>query len=238
MELWTAFILGLVGSLHCAGMCGPLALALPATGHSRSSFVLSRLLYNLGRIFTYCVLGAIFGLVGQTLVLAGFQRWVSLTAGAVILIGLFASSRYTFGTPVVKSVSWVKSALGKLLQQRTPLALLSLGGLNGLLPCGLVYVACAASTASGSVFGGMEYMLAFGLGTMPMMLSIGLLGKKLQLALRFKYQQSLIRVSLCLVGTLLILRGLSLGIPYVSPDLSGVHGVCPACERLKVQALE
>ncbi|MCD6049706.1 MAG: hypothetical protein K0Q55_1109, partial [Verrucomicrobia bacterium] len=93
MELWTAFILGLVGSLHCAGMCGPLALALPVAGKTRRAFVLGRVLYNLGRILTYCVIGAIFGLAGQSLALAGFQKWVSLGAGVAILLGLLASTR-------------------------------------------------------------------------------------------------------------------------------------------------
>lgn len=77
MELWTAFLLGLVGSAHCAGMCGPLALALPATGNTRGTFLAGRLLYNAGRLVTYAALGAAFGLLGQTFALAGFQRWIS-----------------------------------------------------------------------------------------------------------------------------------------------------------------
>ena len=78
MELWTAFLLGLVGSLHCAGMCGPLALAMPATGGTQASFVLGRAAYNFGRIFTYCSLGALFGLAGRTLALAGL--WLDFAA--------------------------------------------------------------------------------------------------------------------------------------------------------------
>ena len=88
MELWTAFLLGFVGSAHCAGMCGPLALALPPTGRSRVTFVSGRAAYNAGRILTYALLGALFGLLGQSLVLAGLQRWVSLAAGALILTAL------------------------------------------------------------------------------------------------------------------------------------------------------
>src|SRR6185436_500262 len=143
MILWTAILLGAVGSLHCAGMCGPLALALPATGRSRATFVLSRVAYNLGRIVTYCALGAAFGLVGQTLAFAGFQRWVSLTAGAAILIGLLVSSRFAVSVPFAKTVAWIKSGLGTLLRRRSVASVFSLGVLNGLLPCGLVYAACA-----------------------------------------------------------------------------------------------
>ena len=89
MILGTAFFLGLAGSLHCAGMCGPLAMAVPVLGRNRWAVLASRLIYNLGRVVTYALLGLVFGLIGQTFALAGFQRWVSLVTGALILIGLF-----------------------------------------------------------------------------------------------------------------------------------------------------
>src|SRR3954469_16065186 len=104
MELWTAFILGLAGSLHCAGMCGPLALVLPTTGNSTAAFVLGRVAYNLGRIITYVVLGAVFGLIGLTFALAGLQRFVSLTAGIAILATFLASSRFALNTPMTNAV--------------------------------------------------------------------------------------------------------------------------------------
>jgi hypothetical protein len=219
MILLTAIVLGLVGSLHCAGMCGPLALALPMTGNSRATFVLGRVAYNLGRIVTYCLLGAAFGLVGQTLAFAGFQRWVSIAAGSAILVGLFVSSRFAVSVPVARAVAWVKSGLGALLRRRSVASVFSLGALNGLLPCGLVYAACAGAVATGGLLSGVEYMAAFGFGTVPMMLGIGLVGQKLQFTLRFKLQR-LIPACLSLVAVLLILRGLSLGIPYLSPDLA------------------
>ena len=219
MILLTAIVLGLVGSLHCAGMCGPLALALPMTGNSRATFVLGRVAYNLGRIVTYCLLGAAFGLVGQTLAFAGFQRWVSIAAGSAILVGLFVSSRSTGSLPVARGVAWIKSGLGALLRRRSVASVFSLGALNGLLPCGLVYAACAGAVATGGLLSGVEYMAAFGFGTVPMMLGIGFVGQKLQFTLRFKLQR-LIPACLTLVAVLLILRGLSLGIPYLSPDLA------------------
>lgn len=228
MELWTAFLLGLVGSLHCAGMCGPLALALPATGQGASGYLLGRVAYNLGRVTTYAFLGALFGLLGMTFVLTGLQRWASLVAGAAILLGLAASSRYALNTPVLTLVGWLKKGFAQLLRKRTLVSLLCLGVLNGLLPCGLVYVACAGAVAAGGCINGMEYMVAFGLGTIPMMLGIALAGKKLQFSLRLRWQR-VIPVCLVVLAALLILRGLSLGIPYLSPNLSHDRGGCSAC---------
>lgn len=225
MILLTAIMLGLVGSLHCAGMCGPLALALPMTGNSRATFVLGRVAYNLGRIVTYCTLGAAFGLVGQTLALAGFQRWVSLAAGSAILIGLILSTKFATSVPVARGVAWIKTGLGTMLRQRSLASTFALGTLNGLLPCGLVYAACAGAVASGGLLSGVEYMAAFGLGTVPMMLGIGLVGQKLQFTLRFKLQR-LIPACLTIVAVMLILRGLSLGIPYLSPDLASENMQC------------
>lgn len=218
MQLWTAFLLGFVGSAHCAGMCGPLALALPHWGRGQGSFLVGRLLYNFGRVITYAGMGAVFGLLGQGVVLAGLQRWVSLTLGAVILTGVFVAPRFANRVPVTRGVSWLKAALSTMLQRRAMPALFGIGLLNGLLPCGLVYVAGAAATATGDVLSGMRYMIAFGLGTVPMLLAISLLGTKLQFALRFRVQR-LIPASLILVGLLLLLRGMALGIPYVSPKL-------------------
>ncbi len=221
--LVSAFILGFVGSLHCAGMCGPLALAVPAVNTSPGGLLASRLLYNLGRIATYSVIGALFGAVGETLSLAGFQSWLSLSAGAFILLGL-VFARISFHKPATNLVLRVKSLFRKLLHQRTYPALLALGATNGLLPCGLVYVAATAAAATGHLLSATEYMIAFGIGTLPMMLAIPILGRKL--AVNFNYQK-LVPVSVALVALLLILRGLSLGIPYLSPDLAAGH--CAAC---------
>lgn len=220
MELWTAFLLGLVGSAHCAGMCGPLALALPATGNTRATFLAGRVLYNAGRLVTYAALGAAFGLLGQTFALAGFQRWISLAAGVTILAGLFASSHFALGLPAITTVGWLKSSFGKLLQQRSLSSVFLLGLLNGLLPCGLVYAAAAGATTTGHFLHGAQAMFAFGLGTVPMMLGFSLLGPRLHTALRFRLQR-FIPASLAIVGVLLVLRGLALGIPYLSPAAEG-----------------
>jgi uncharacterized protein len=227
MQLWTAFLLGFVGSAHCAGMCGPLALALPGGG-ARSRFLVGRLLYNLGRIITYALMGAVFGLLGHGFALAGLQRWVSLVLGAIILGGLIFSPHFANALPVTRAVGWLKSALGGLFRRRELTAFFGVGLLNGLLPCGLVYVACAGATATGRVWGGMEYMVAFGLGTVPMMLALSLVGAKLQFVLRLRLQR-LIPASLAVVGALLLLRGMALGIPYVSPKLPAQPDAASCC---------
>ena len=119
MDLWPAFIIGLVGSLHCAGMCGPLALALPSAGSSASAYLTGRLAYNLGRMLTYCALGIIFGLFGKALVLAGVQRWVSIGLGIVLLAGLFTSRRLALWRPVTALVNRLKGGMSAMLRRRS-----------------------------------------------------------------------------------------------------------------------
>jgi uncharacterized protein len=226
MELiWTAFLLGLVGSLHCAVMCGPLIVAVSSAGGARLPFTTSRLLYNVGRIATYCAIGLLFGAVGKTFVLAGVQRWLSLGAGAIILLGLLLSTRFALKSPFAKAVVKLKSLFGRLLQRRTLSSQFLLGALNGLLPCGLVYIAAAAAATTLSPIGGALHMAAFGAGTLPMMLGLGAASGRLRsVALRF---QKLIPICVMLVAMLLLLRGLALGIPYLSPSLNEhAHAVC------------
>ncbi len=228
MEFWTALILGLVGSVHCAGMCGPLALALPQGTRDRGSFLLGRLAYNAGRLITYCVLGLVFGLLGQSLLLAGLQRWLSISLGVLLLSGLFFSRKLRLWRPVTELVEALKARISILLRGRSISSLGLLGLLNGLLPCGLVYVACAGATATNNFFAGAQYMAAFGFGTVPMLLLISLSGRLIPFSLRLQLRKA-IPVSVFLLATILIFRGLSLGIPYLSPDLSAAGGAC--CHR-------
>lgn len=223
--LWTAFMLGLAGSLHCAGMCGPLALALPHPGGGATGFVVSRLAYNSGRLVTYLAMGAVFGLLGRSLALVGVQRWLSIGAGSAMLLGLLFASRLGARTPVVVVVDRLKATFGRLLQRRTLPSLALLGLLNGLLPCGLVYAAAAGAAATGGLLYAVGYMGLFGLGTLPLMLGIGLSGRAFPVGWRFRLQ-AWVPVSLALVAMLLILRGLSLGIPYVSPNLAAADPAC------------
>jgi hypothetical protein len=227
MFLWTAIALGFFGSLHCAAMCGPLALAMPSVGGTRTSGLIGRVVYNLGRVTTYCLLGSVFGVVGVTFAFAGLQRWLSILAGAAILAGLLAAYRGRRGAVISRAIAPVRARLARLLGRRSLGAAYAFGTLNGLLPCGLVYVACAGAVATGGFVSAVNYMFAFGLGTVPMMLGIGLTGGLVRPALRLRFQQ-LIPACLVLLSVLLILRGLALGIPFVSPALAaGAH--CPLC---------
>jgi hypothetical protein len=225
MDLTIAIALGLVGSLHCAAMCGPLMLALPATGSRPAFFLAGRLAYQAGRVFTYCMLGLAAGLAGRTLLLAGAQRWLSIALGLVILGGFFLSRKVSVAAPVVSLVGRLKRAMSAQLQRRTFRSLVLLGALNGLLPCGLVYVALAGALAQGGLSSSLVYMAFFGLGTMPTMLAIGLSGRMFPVAWRMKLRGA-IPAGVCLVAGLLILRGLGLGIPYLSPAVVGGAANC------------
>jgi sulfite exporter TauE/SafE len=231
-----AFLLGLAGSLHCAAMCGPLLLAVNAARRQNPVRPAERLFggdmiqnfaYHGGRLVTYGFLGAVSGLIGAAVIFAGFQRWLSIGAGGLILLGTLTSLRLRWGGLAVRALSAARTRFGRLLHNRALGAAALLGALNGLLPCGLVYVACAAAATAGGVAGGVAAMLAFGLGTAPMTLSIGLAGKA------FRWGQPLVlrRVVLgcaAAAGVLLIVRGLSLGIPYLSPGFSDGQG--PTCD--------
>ncbi len=227
MNFLAAFLLGLAGSLHCAAMCGPLVLALRA---ARTGGRLQTLAYHSGRLVTYCLLGAVSGLIGAAIVFAGFQRWISIAAGCLVLLASLTSVHARWSGVAAKGVFAVKSGFARLLRNRTLGAATLLGGLNGLLPCGLVYIACAAAAADGSFSGGVGTMLAFGLGTAPMLLSIEFAGR----AVHWRNPLRLRRVVLvcaAVAGVLLIVRGLSLGIPYLSPDFSNGQGPVCGCHH-------
>ena len=235
LPISTALMLGLAGSLHCVGMCGPIALALPrADGAAPTTLIGGRLLYNLGRTLTYAAMGSVFGLFGQTLMVAGWQRALSISAGILILLYLLSTwlgrGRWSLESAALRFVAPVQKALGRLLRQSSGGGLLTIGLLNGLLPCGLVYVALAGAAATGSAPGGAAFMAVFGLGTIPMMLAISLLGPSIYGRFRGRFQV-VIPVVLGLMAVLFILRGLELGIPYVSPNLTAQveKNAEPAC---------
>jgi sulfite exporter TauE/SafE len=201
-------------------MCGPIALAIPLKTSSWLARITGGLIYNIGRAITYAVMGAIFGLLGRGLVMSGFQQWISVIMGAIMILSVITPSlyknRFKADKGIFSFVGKVKLSLGKLFTQRSYGSLFLIGLLNGLLPCGLVYVAIAAAIATGSSAGGALFMFIFGLGTLPMMLSISLIGNLITLELRKKITR-LIPYAIVFIGVLFILRGLSLGIPFLSP---------------------
>jgi sulfite exporter TauE/SafE len=217
--IFAGFLLGLVGSLHCAGMCGPIALNLPLRGNSFTERLISGILYNLGRTFMYGVMGAIFGFIGQGFLLLGVQRWVSIAMGIVLIISVlapFVFKRVKF-TNFDFFTGFVRSSIQKLFKMRSYKGLFLIGMLNSLLPCGLVYLAIVGAIASGNFFYGSLYLVFFGLGTLPMLLTISLIGNAITSNAR-NILNKIIPYVVVLMGVLFILRGLCLGIPYISPS--------------------
>lgn len=218
--LISAFVLGMMGSFHCAGMCGPIAIALPLHGNSVGGKIFGGSLYNLGRTLTYGIMGALFGLLGQGVAMLGFQQKISVIMGSLMIISvLFPAlfkNQYSMSKSWFSLVGRLKSAIGQMFSIRSFKSLFFIGMLNGLLPCGLVYMAIAGAIGTGSAALGTLYMILFGLGTIPMLLGISLAGNLVSVALR-KRINKLIPIMIILVGIFFILRGLSLGIPYLSP---------------------
>ena len=219
----TALTLGLLGSLHCVGMCGPIALALPVVNNTFWGRFKGIIFYNTGRIVTYGALGLVFGFLGKTFVIAGYQQSLSIALGILILLVLFLQSSNGAGSKFTamayKPVAKLKSALGKLFAKKNYGSLFSIGLLNGLLPCGLVYTGIAGAIAVADPFRAALFMALFGLGTVPAMLGLSLAGQKISMGIRNNFR----RVSVVFVSAmavLLILRGLNLGIPFVSPQLA------------------
>ncbi len=214
--LWTAFTIGIVGSLHCVGMCGPIALALPYQGGTRRMAAANVLLYNLGRIITYSLLGLIIGTLGKGLFLAGMQTYVSIGLGILLLlIALFSINveAQLLRIPLFTQLNdWVKRRLSGLLRRHNQSSLLAIGMLNGLLPCGLVYMAVAGAVAAGGTLQGMTYMALFGLGTVPLMLATAMAGQFVNLQWRNRLRR-LVPVFLVAFAILFIARGLQFEVP-------------------------
>lgn len=218
--LYSAFILGLLGSLHCVGMCGPIAFMLPVDRSNSLKKVSQIGIYHIGRLLAYSLIGLIFGLLGKSLNLFGVQQQLSITIGilmiVVVLIPYRTFAKYNLSKPLNKVISKVKSSLGKALKKKTPDTFLTIGFLNGFLPCGLVYMAVFGAIATGSLLQGSFYMILFGIGTIPLMTSAIYLGKFLNQTIKQRIQKA-IPVFVVIIGVLFILRGLGLGIPYISP---------------------
>lgn len=218
--LWSALIFGLLGSFHCVGMCGPIAFMLPVDRSNSTRKIVQIFTYHFGRLLAYSIIGLVFGLAGKSLYIFGFQQQLSIIIGVlmivVILIPVKTFNKYNFSKPVYKLISKVKSALGQALKKKTADTFLTIGFLNGFLPCGLVYMAVFASLATGSALQSSLYMILFGLGTIPLMTSAIYLGKFLNATIKQRITKA-IPVFVVIIGLLFILRGLGLGIPYISP---------------------
>lgn len=235
--MWTpiaaGFMVGLLGSFHCIGMCGPIALSLPVHQLGPLRKALSILAYNLGRVATYALLGVLFGSLGAALFIGRYQQVFSIAAGSFILLALILPRLLSGvqGHPwVARYQGAVQSALSALFREEKSIPVLfGIGVLNGLLPCGLVYMAVAGAIVSGSLLNGVLFMSAFGLATLPVMAAVAYLGQFISVRARSRIRQ-LVPVMVGLMAALLILRGLNLGIPYLSPALqqaeTGTEAAC------------
>jgi sulfite exporter TauE/SafE len=217
--IYAALIFGLLTGFHCIGMCGPIAISLPLSKDSWLQKIIGALTYNMGRVVTYSIMGAVFGLLGQGLVIAGFQQWLSVVIGAAMILSVLFPLLFNSlasKSPLFPLVSQIKFKLGLLFGKKSYPALFLIGLLNGLLPCGPVYVAIGLSLASGNVLSGAFYMALFGLGTIPIMLSLSLLGNFFTVKIRSRIRK-LVPVFIVVMGLWFILKGLGLGVHMVSP---------------------
>ncbi len=229
-----AFTMGIIGSFHCVGMCGPLALALPLSDQSLQSKFIGALLYNSGRIITYSLFGLVAGLLGKSFALFGFQQGLSIILGAAIILlvivpKIFPGSfkHINFTTVFFEKL---RHTFGRLFFKKNQSTLFAIGFLNGLLPCGLVYLAIAAATATGNVSSSVLFMAAFGLGTLPVMWSIAFWGNFIGISIRQKIRAAY-PYMMMLMACLLIIRGMGLGIPYLSPVADMNKKIISCCPK-------
>lgn len=211
--MFAALLLGLAASLHCVGMCGPLLLALPLDAAGKRAVLRQMAVYHAGRILTYAALGILFGLLGKGLALAGFQKILSIGAGVFMVAMAFAAWRFEHLATALpgfeKFTQWVKSNIGSLLKRNPNGAPFAIGSLNGLLPCGMVYAALAGAISTAGGAEGAIFMALFGLGTLPLLLGVSVLGRSFSLAVRQKIRFAQ-PILLTLVGLILLQRGLNL----------------------------
>ena len=221
--LISAFILGFTGSFHCVGMCGPIALAAPVQNTNPATKWWSFGLYLFGKALTYAGLGLLFGAFGRQMEIAGFQQQLSVVLGSFLLIivaTLFLNPK-GYHTNVLQQFLSNKliPLFGKILNRQSNSTPFLLGLLNGLLPCGLVYIGLLGATATGTFYGGAAFMFLFGLGTMPVMFLFLTLSHQFSYTFRDKMKKAT-PIFISIIGVLLILRGLDVNIPFISPMLN------------------
>jgi sulfite exporter TauE/SafE len=207
--MWLAFFTGLLGSMHCVGMCGAIALTLPSRTFA------GNLLYNVGRVLSYTFIGLLFGIFGKGLNLIGVQQYVSIGLGVMIILAVLVPYLFKFSS-LDRAFTKFKQAFIPFYKKKNYFSLLMIGILNGFLPCGLIYLAIIGSVVVAKPLEGALYMFLFGLGTLPMMLSLTIYKNILTTEWRRKIFR-MMPAFVILVGILLIFKGLNLGIPYISP---------------------
>lgn len=227
------FLVGLLGSVHCIGMCGPLVMALPISQKTNLHKTIALVLYHLGKISSYTILGVLFGLLGSQFPVFGLQQNLSIVIGIIILL-------YVLYVYVLKSkhiqigllhrlYNVIVKILSKLFKQESWSTFLWIGMLNGLLPCGMIYLALTSAMATQNILEGGLLMAFFGLGTAPALIMVAIVGQFMGIVFR-RNVQKLLPVFLFSMGLLLILRGLGLGIPFISPHV-GIGAEVISCHN-------
>lgn len=219
--LITALVLGLTSNFHCIGMCGPIALAIPLDRTSVLTKIWGVLQYNTGRVLAYSILGFIIGSIGITISTIGFLQVISIVSGVLMIIYawnkqlslLFKLPNFGGGFQRI-----INQAFGKTIKRKTVLQLSLLGFLNGLLPCGMVYLALVNALLLGSPEGGALGMIVFGIGTLPAMMIVGFAANSISGNLRRQFTKA-VPYLLTIVGVLIVLRGMNLNIPMISPKI-------------------
>ncbi|HCZ35659.1 MAG TPA: hypothetical protein DHV26_06985 [Cytophagales bacterium] len=203
--MWTALVLGLAGSLHCAGMCSPLAMAVTA----RKPFMLHKVVYNTGRVLIYGLMGILAAAFGSLFSLRAYQGVLSFAMGAIfLLMGVGAITGVNiplFTAGVNKLTIKLKQLFGFWLHKKQTSAVFVMGMLNGLLPCGLTYLALTYCFILPAATDGFIFMLLFGLGTWPVMVGFSwLMGLGFKSLTRYYHRMAML--SFILVGVWLMAR--------------------------------
>ncbi len=226
MSIWvvalvSGFSIGIVGNIHCLAMCGPLALALPTQHFSNTHKIISIIYYNFGRVISYSLLGLVFGLIGNSISLLGLQQALSIVSGLVLLLLVFTNFLQKNKAHFLQAFKiYVQNHLISAMQHSHKIhRFLLIGFLNGLLPCGLVYIAITTALSMGNVLYAVMVMFSFGIGTLPLMLALMLFKNSFHYKLNVTAKK-VVPVFVSIMACLLILRGLNLNIPYISPHFS------------------
>lgn len=217
----TALVMGFAGSLHCIGMCSPLAMAV---SNLSPRVAVNRIVYNLGRIFMYGILGAMVGTIGWTLPFGNFQNLISVLLGVTLLLfGVLGVSHIHvpgLTNTLQRTSSYLKQLFGKFLQRKNVSSVFMLGILNGILPCGLTFLALMFCLTLSSPSESFYFMVLFGLGTLPAM--VGITAVLMGLVKRFNISlRKLTTTMLILSGCLLIAR-VFLFHQHVTPEEHGM----------------
>lgn len=218
--LYFAFFMGLFGSIHCAVMCGPLLLAIQGSQELTWKIALNKLFYQVGRILTYGIFGIVLGLVGKIASIQGWQMGLSLFTGIILLIiglvQLFKIKNEGFIKLQMRFVQPIAKIMGRWLYR--PGGSFFAGVLNGILPCGMLYMAAAAAMNTSSSLTSFYFMIMFGLGTLPLLLVFSFLGNFIRTYFKMNFSKWLPFLYI-LMGVWFLLRGANLDIPYLSPLL-------------------